>query len=92
MTENGAFKVRIASTGVTIDVSVNDTVVDTLLTHGIAVETSCEQGVCGSCLTRVLEGEPDHRDSFMTPAEHARNDQMTLCCSRSRSALLVLDL
>ena len=92
MIGDSAFKVKIASTGVTIDISANDTIVDALLSHGIAVETSCEQGVCGTCLTRVLEGEPDHRDSFMTPEERARNDQMTLCCSRSRSALLVLDL
>ena len=60
--------------------------------HGIEVETSCEQGVCGTCLTRVLDGEPDHRDTFMTPAERAANDQMTLCCSRAKSPVLVLDL
>jgi vanillate O-demethylase ferredoxin subunit len=63
-----------------------------LADHGIEVPTSCEQGVCGTCLTRVLEGEPDHRDFYLTDDERARGDQMTLCCSRSKSALLVLDL
>ena len=87
-----AFQVKIASTGAIIDVAVNDTIIDALLWHGIEVETSCEQGVCGTCLTRVLEGEPDHRDTFLTPAERAANDQMTLCCSRAKSAQLVLDL
>ena len=92
MASDTAFKVKVASTGAVIDVSENDTIVDALLWHGILVETSCEQGVCGTCLTRLLEGEPDHRDTFMTPAERAANDQITLCCSRAKSALLVLDL
>ena len=87
-----AFQVKIASTGAIIDVAVNDTIIDALLWHGIEVETSCEQGICGTCLTRVLAGEPDHRDTFLTPAERAANDQMTLCCSRAKSAQLVLDL
>ncbi len=92
MVGDTAFQVKIASTGAIIDVSANDTIVDALLWHGITVETSCEQGICGTCLTRVLEGEPEHRDAFMTPDERAANDQITVCCSRSRSALLVLDL
>ena len=53
---------------------------------------SCEQGICGTCLTRVLEGVPDHRDLFLTENEQALNDQFTPCCSRSKSPLLVLDL
>ena len=52
----------------------------------------CEQGVCGTCLTRVLEGQPDHKDMYLTPEEQQANDQFTPCCSRSKSALLVLDL
>jgi vanillate O-demethylase ferredoxin subunit len=60
--------------------------------NGIDVPLSCEQGICGTCLTGVLEGEPDHRDMFMTDDEHARNDQITVCCSRAKSTRLVLDL
>ena len=48
--------------------------------------------VCGTCITRVLQGTPDHRDLYFTDEEHARNDQFTPCCSRSKSALLVLDI
>ena len=50
------------------------------------VDTSCEQGVCGTCLTGVLEGEPDHRDVFLTDAEKLANDRMTVCVSRAKSA------
>jgi vanillate O-demethylase ferredoxin subunit len=48
--------------------------------------------VCGTCITRVLEGECDHRDLYFTDEEKAANDQFTPCCSRAKSALLVLDL
>jgi vanillate O-demethylase ferredoxin subunit len=58
----------------------------------VEVQVACEQGVCGTCLTRVLEGEPDHKDVYLTDEERAANDQFTPCCSRSRSARLVLDL
>jgi vanillate monooxygenase ferredoxin subunit len=58
----------------------------------VEVMVSCEQGVCGTCLTRVLQGEIDHRDAYLTPDEQAKNDQFTPCCSRAKSPRLVLDL
>jgi uncharacterized membrane protein YdfJ with MMPL/SSD domain len=63
-----------------------------LIAAGIPLLTSCEQGVCGTCLTGVLAGEPEHRDLYLTPEEQAANDQFTPCCSRARSERLVLDL
>jgi vanillate O-demethylase ferredoxin subunit len=56
------------------------------------IPISCEQGVCGTCLTRLIDGETDHRDQYLTDAERARHDQLTPCCSRARSRRLVLDL
>jgi len=87
-----AFQVRIASSGATYDVPADQTVVHALQAHGIEILTSCEQGVCGTCITRVLQGECDHRDLYFTDEEKARHDQFTPCCSRARSAVLVLDL
>lgn len=92
MSDSEVFKVKIASTGAVFEVPEDKTVVQVLLENGIEIAMSCEQGVCGTCLTKVLEGTPDHRDFYMTDAEHAKNDQFTPCCSRSKSALLVLDL
>jgi hypothetical protein len=66
--------------------------VQALSAAGIAVQTSCEQGVCGTCLTRVLEGIPDHRDVYLTPDEQAAGDQFLPCCSRAKTPRLVLDL
>ncbi|EGC99178.1 PDR/VanB family oxidoreductase [Burkholderia pseudomultivorans] len=86
------FQVRIASSGRVIDVPAECTVVAALAANGVDVLTSCEQGVCGTCLTRVLDGEPEHRDSYLTDDEKAAGDQFLPCCSRSRTAMLVLDL
>lgn len=91
-TADQAFEVKIASTGKTYPVAAGQTVVQALQAHGIDILTSCEQGVCGTCITRVLDGEPDHRDLYFTDEEKARNDQFTPCCSRARSKSLVLDL
>ena len=87
-----AFKVQIQSTGEVVDVAAEETIVEALEAKGIDVTVSCEQGICGTCLTGVLSGTPDHRDLFMTDDEHAANDMMTLCCSRAVDDLLVLDL
>jgi vanillate monooxygenase ferredoxin subunit len=89
---DAAFDVKIASTGKTCTVPAGESVVQALAKHGMEILTSCEQGVCGTCITRVLEGEPDHRDLYFTDEEKAKNDQFTPCCSRSRTPVLVLDL
>lgn len=86
------FQVRLARSGKTVDVPPGCTVVAALAEAGVEVLTACEQGVCGTCLTRVLDGELDHRDSYLTDEEKAAGDQFLPCCSRSKSALLVLDL
>lgn len=86
------FQVRLASSGRVVAVPGDKTVVQALAQAGVVVQTACEQGVCGTCLTRVLDGIPDHRDAYLTPEEQGANDQFTPCCSRSHSPLLTLDL
>lgn len=89
---DGSFEVQLARDGRIVMVPADKTVVDALRDAGIEVPTSCEQGVCGTCLTRVLHGEPDHRDMFLTVEEQVACDQFLPCCSRSKSSRLVLDL
>jgi len=86
------FEIRLASSGQSFVIPAESTVAEVLLEAGIDIPLSCEQGVCGTCLTRVLEGEPDHRDMFLTKEERVKNNQFTPCCSRSKSPVLVLDL
>jgi vanillate monooxygenase ferredoxin subunit len=59
---------------------------------GVQLQTSCEMGVCGTCLTRVIAGQADHRDQVLSAEERARNDIFAPCCSRAHSRLLVVDL
>lgn len=87
-----AFDVKIASTGMVYRIPADIPVTVALLEQGVDIMVSCEQGVCGTCITRVLDGLPDHRDMYLTDEEKAANDQFTPCCSRARSGCLVLDL
>ena len=89
---DSAFEVQIGRGGPSYTVPAGRSVIEILAAKGVEIPVSCEQGVCGTCLTRVLDGEPEHRDSFLTEQERAANDCFTPCCSRSRSSRLVLDL
>ncbi len=86
------FEVCLARTGKTVSIPADRTVTQALADAGIDVPVSCEQGICGTCVTRVLDGEPEHRDLFLSPEEQSRNDRFLPCCSRSKSRRLVLDL
>lgn len=88
----GGFTVVLARSGKEIAITEGTTILEALRAEGMDVPASCEQGVCGTCETKVLEGEIDHRDVLLTPQEQARNNTMMICCSGSKSARLVLDL
>ena len=78
--------------GKTVQVAPGQSLLAALAGLGIRIPVSCEQGVCGTCACTVLEGEPDHRDAYLTEEERAANDQIMVCCSRARSSRLVLDV
>lgn len=86
------FEVTLRRSGKTVAVGATQTLLAALRGVGVAVTVSCEQGVCGTCACTVLDGEPEHRDAYLTDEERAANDQILVCCSRSRSPRLVLDL
>lgn len=88
----GSFSLKLVNSGRVIAVPKDVTALQALLDAGVDVPYSCENGVCGTCLTRVLEGEPEHHDQYLTSEEQACNDQFTPCCSRSKSPILVVDL
>ncbi|GAA1398289.1 PDR/VanB family oxidoreductase [Pseudonocardia kongjuensis] len=89
---DGSFEVVAQRTGISAVVPPDRSVLDVLADHGIDIPTSCGEGVCGTCETRVLEGEIEHRDALLSDAERAENTVMMVCCSRARSARLVLDI
>ena len=87
-----SFEVVAARSGKTVQVAEGQTILAALADVGIQIEISCEQGICGTCLCDVLEGEPDHRDVYLTADEKQANDQILVCCSRAKSKKLVLDI
>jgi vanillate O-demethylase ferredoxin subunit len=86
------FTVTLARSQRRVAVPAGVSIAHALQAAGVPVTLSCEQGVCGTCLTRVLEGQPEHRDLYLTPEEQAGNQQMLICCSRARTPELLLDL
>lgn len=90
--QNRPFDLVIASTGQTLTVSADQTAAQVLEAAGVFVPLSCEQGICGTCLTPVLSGRPDHRDLFQTDEEKQTNLLFTPCCSRALTPSLTLDL
>jgi len=87
-----SFEVVCQRSGVTIPVPPGTSIIDALEENGVSVLSSCQEGVCGTCETRVLEGVPEHRDSLLSEDERAANEYMMICVSRARSERLVLDL
>ncbi|MFF5866358.1 PDR/VanB family oxidoreductase [Pseudomonas sp. NPDC012596] len=87
-----SYSVELSKSGKTVSVEPGLNLLDVLLEAGCDVEYSCREGVCGSCETRVLEGDVDHRDGVLTKAERAANKSMMVCVSGCKSRRLVLDL
>ena len=90
--DNNSFQVEISSTGAVYTIEEGDSIIDVLLEEGIEVDYSCLEGVCGACITDVIEGTVEHRDSILSDKEQVSNKMMCVCVSRASSAKLVLDL
>lgn len=89
---NTAFRVRLARSGQSFDVPPDQSILEVLLAQGVPVFNSCREGMCGSCETPVLAGQPEHRDRVLSPDERAAGNTMMICVSRCRGEELTLDL
>jgi ferredoxin-NADP reductase len=87
-----SFEVVLARSGLTLQVPADQSVLDVVLDAGIEVLSSCEEGTCGTCETRVLGGEPEHLDSILTSDQQRENASMMICVSRCKGERLLLDL
>lgn len=86
------FSVELRASGITLTVPPDRSILDVVTEAGIDVMHDCEEGICGSCETKVIEGDVDHRDYVLTTQEKAKGDCMMVCVSRSACPRLVLDL
>ncbi len=89
---NGTFEVHLAQRNITFTVAPEQSILQALQGAGVEVPYSCSEGICGTCRTKVLEGEPDHWDMYLTPEEQEKGDTIMVCISRCKSPRLVLDL
>lgn len=87
-----SYDVELKKTGKTVQVGAGLNLLDVLLQAGCDIDYSCREGVCGSCETKVLDGDVDHRDGVLTKAERAANASMMVCVSGCKSRRLVLDI
>ena len=90
--ESSEFEVEIKSSGAVFEVGAEETILSVLNSNGVPIDCGCSEGLCGTCMVDVLEGEVDHRDAILTPDEQATNQFMCTCVSRAKSKRLVLDL
>jgi tetrachlorobenzoquinone reductase len=88
----GGFTVVLARSKREITVPPGKSILQCVRELGIQVPFSCEEGICGACETRVLEGIPDHRDSILTESERKESATMMICCSGAKTPRLVLDI
>jgi vanillate O-demethylase ferredoxin subunit len=86
------FEIQVQSSGAVYQVGEDQTILQVLQDNGIAVDFGCSEGLCGSCMVDVVEGEVDHRDGILTPEEQASNEFLCTCVSRAKSDRLVLML
>ena len=89
---DGGFEVQLHKSGQILQVGKDQSILKVLQDAGQDVAFACAEGVCGTCLTRVVAGTPDHWDMYLTPEEQEKGDCIMVCCSRSQTARLVLDL
>jgi ferredoxin-NADP reductase/nitrite reductase/ring-hydroxylating ferredoxin subunit len=90
--DSSSFEVALARSALTLLVPAGKTILEVLHENGIEVPSSCEQGACGTCLTTVIEGEPEHQDVYLSPSERSAGKSIITCVSRAKSKRLVLDI
>nr|WP_280921764.1 iron-sulfur cluster-binding domain-containing protein [Paenibacillus sediminis] len=87
-----AFQVKLGRSGKILEVPENESLLNTLLACGVEIPYACKIGGCGSCQIDVVDGEVDHRDSFLNDEERVAKKVIIACVSRAQKGIVVLDL
>ena len=85
--DDEAFEVELVDSGLTLTVEKHQTLLSSLLEHGVDVSYDCCEGLCGSCQVDVVDGELDHRDVALSQSERQSGQLMMSCCSRGKGKL-----
>ncbi len=89
---NQPLTVTLRHSGRRILVAANQTILDAFEAAGLAAPSGCRAGNCGTCQVKVLQGQPEHRDTALSDTEHKAAGLMCICVSRATSPELTLDL
>jgi vanillate O-demethylase ferredoxin subunit len=79
-----AFRVHIPRLGLETTVPSDVSMLEALEACGADMMYDCRRGECGLCQVKVLDvsGAIDHRDVFLSDAQHEKNDRLQSCVSR----------
>src|SRR5580658_3634264 len=88
----GGFWVELSRSGEEYFIPEGRKILEVLYEAGVDVDYSCELGICGECVTRVISGIPEHHDSVLSEEEQASNEKVMICCAGCKSERLVLDM
>jgi ferredoxin-NADP reductase len=86
------FTVFLAKSQREVRVRSGESILEALRNASVPLSYSCEEGVCGACEVKYLEGTPVHRDSVRPATEHERLGTVMICCAGCRSERLTVDL
>ncbi|GGC93902.1 PDR/VanB family oxidoreductase [Chelatococcus reniformis] len=85
------FELELSRSGATVTVAAGETMVEAAARIGVHIPTSCGEGICGTCVCDVIDGMPEHRDSFLSDLDRNENRRVAPCCSRARTSKLAID-
>lgn len=92
ISHESSFEIELARSALTLRVPAGTTVLQVLRDNGIVIPSSCEQGACGTCIVKVLDGQPEHQDVYLSDSEKKRGDRMLTCVSRALSNRITIDV
>lgn len=90
--DSNSFQIELARSAMSLNVPAGKTILEVLRENSISMESSCEQGACGTCRVGVIKGEVNHQDVYLSDAEKSGGKSIMTCVSRAVSNRLILDI
>ena len=87
-----SFVVKLKRSARQFVIRPEESILSVLLDHGVDIDYSCREGLCGTCETRVLAGTPVHLDPTLAGKKDPPMNKIMVCVSRCAGAELTLDL
>lgn len=81
--------VRFLPGGTEVFVRPGETILEAGLRCGLALASSCREGICGTCRLRKLSGEVEMHDNGGLFDDEIEAGDILACCSRPLTALVV---